>query len=308
VKRMMRRILIPPLRAYFRYTSSCFGKTALWNNFVAHLWWLESHVTAKTVFGNTVHVDAGDISGRYIYYFGVWEPNLTEWIRQRLRAGDTFIDVGANIGYYSLLASALVGTSGSVVAIEALPQIFGILKRNLQVNSASNVRAVNVAAWDRNDVVQVFTQPDNPPGTTTLIPAWAEKWNLSARCEVPAAPLSTVLSWDEMQAARLIKIDVEGAEWHVLSGMSSMICAARKDLEIIVEVAPRMLEAEGITCQDLLHLFSTWGFNSYRIDNDYSAASYITRGVPVRPKRIETIPTSIDQTDLVFSRINAGSL
>src|SRR5260370_30211010 len=83
VKRMVRRVLIPPLRAYFRFTPSCFGKTALWNNCVAHLWWLESPVTAKTVFGNTVYVDADDISCRYHYYFAMCEPITTESIRQR---------------------------------------------------------------------------------------------------------------------------------------------------------------------------------------------------------------------------------
>src|SRR5260370_24440864 len=148
VKRMVRRVLIPPLRAYFRFTPSCFGKTALWNNFVAHLWWLESPVTAKTVFGNTVYVDAGDISGRYIYYFGVWEPNLTEWIRQPLRTGDTFIEVCANIGYYPLFASALVATSGKAVANQALPQICAILDHNLQVNAECNSRPVHVASCD----------------------------------------------------------------------------------------------------------------------------------------------------------------
>jgi hypothetical protein len=61
------------------------------------------------------HVFTVAFSVGYIYYFGVWEPNITRWIVRRLASGDMFIDVGANVGYYSLLASKLVGESGSVV-------------------------------------------------------------------------------------------------------------------------------------------------------------------------------------------------
>ncbi|HEY3128368.1 MAG TPA: FkbM family methyltransferase, partial [Acidobacteriota bacterium] len=151
MKTIARNLLIPPLRAYFRYAPSSFGKKTLWAHLAAHLWWLESYVKAKTIFGSAVCADAADIVGRYIYYFGIWEPNLTNWISERLLAGDTFVDVGANIGYYSLLASKLVGESGRVVAVEALPQIFGILRDNLQANCAGNVRPVNIAAWDRKE-------------------------------------------------------------------------------------------------------------------------------------------------------------
>jgi len=235
---MMRPLVIPPLRAYFRYAPSPFGKNALWKYVASHLWWLESYVRATTLFGSTICVDAGDIVGRYIYYFGVWEPNLTNWIRQRLLPGDGFVDVGANVGYYSLLASKLVGASGKVVAVEALPQIFTILKHNLEVNCARNVRPIKVAAWDREELLRIFTQPENPPGTTTVMNLWASRWNLQSHCEVPAAPLPAILTQDEIKAARLMKIDVEGAEWHVVSGMQSLMRACRADLEIIVEVAP----------------------------------------------------------------------
>jgi precorrin-6B methylase 2 len=89
--------------------------------------------------------DAKDIIQQYIYYFGVWEPRITGWVSRHLAPGDTFIDVGANIGYYSLLASPLVGKTGTVVAIEASPRTFDDLLFNLELNNVSNVRPVNVA-------------------------------------------------------------------------------------------------------------------------------------------------------------------
>src|SRR6266511_4042352 len=63
-------------------------------------------------------VETDDLIQGYIYLFGVWEPNITDWIRRTLLPGDTFVDVGSNIGYYSTLAARLVGSAGSVVAID----------------------------------------------------------------------------------------------------------------------------------------------------------------------------------------------
>ncbi len=69
-----------------------------------------------------------------IWLFGIWEPDLTAFIASRLEAGDTFIDVGANIGVFSMLASHHVGSTGSVVAIEASPRVYGELLTTLELN------------------------------------------------------------------------------------------------------------------------------------------------------------------------------
>jgi hypothetical protein len=90
--------------------------------------------------------------------------------------------------------------------------------------------------------------------------------------------------------------------------MEPMLRSSRADLEIVVEVTPKMLEAEGTTCEALVDFFENFGFYPNRLDNDYSAQAYISRGVPSRPTRIETIPLNADQTDGVFSRLNASSL
>ena len=65
--------------------------------------------TARTRFGSDIPVTTADLIQRYLYLFGSWEPNLTHWISARIRPGDTVIDVGANIGYFTLLAAHLTG-------------------------------------------------------------------------------------------------------------------------------------------------------------------------------------------------------
>lgn len=315
----MRHLVIPLVTRYLRGTGSSASKQAIWDRVIStHFCGLEPadcDLATKTIFGSKISVNPRDILGRYVYYFGVWEPNLTSWIGQRLVPGDVFIDVGANIGYYALLASILVGNSGKAVAIEALPAIFSALQKNLEMNDVRNTRAVNCAAWDKEEMITVYTCNEGPPVTTTAMRDWANEWKLENSCRVPAVPLSTILTPEEINRARLIKIDVEGAEWHVLSGMKSLMAASRRDLEVIVEVTPPMLATEGKGFQDVLDFFSNWNFYPYWIDN--SETAYMARS-PVRPKRIarelskETdiifhrIPT--EQADIIFSRTDAEFL
>lgn len=308
LKRVLRAAIARPLRSYIRFGPTRFGKKLLWNSIGAHLWWLETKTESKTLFGFNLEVDAEDIVGRYLYYFGVWEPNLTDWIRGRLSVGDVFVDVGANIGYYSVLASELVGSSGKVVAIEAAPQTFKVLCKNLERNSARNARAVNIAAWHTEGKLQLFTKPDNIVGTTTVISEWAQQWELRSHCEILAAPLDKILTAEELKATWLIKIDVEGAEWNVLTRLREITSNCRPEVEIMVEIAHKMLGMEGKSCDDLLALFRREGFFPYLIENDYSAQSYISAFKPKPPKRIERIPIGPDQCDLVFSRIDAEDL
>jgi len=305
---LIRMSVIPPLRAYVRHFPVRPGKQLLWDHVISHLWWMEGNVLASTPFDYSLQANANDIVGRYIYYFGVWEPNLTYWIKNRLRAEDVFVDVGANIGYFSLLASKCVGALGRVVAVEALPQTARILEENLLLNRTQNVRIANAAAWDQDGEVELFTSVAGPVGTTTVSPEWASQWALGDRFKVPAKPLYEILSIEEIRRARLIKIDVEGAEWQVVSGMEKIFNELRPDVEIILEVAPKILESNGNSCADLLNKFTKWGFFAYRIINDYSADAYLSRINYARPARIETIPTTTDQVDIVFSRLDSWAL
>jgi FkbM family methyltransferase len=309
LKAMMRYLTIVPLRTYIRFAPSPIGKLVLYNSIADHLWWLETSVSSLTVFRSTLQVDASDIVGKHIYYFGIWEPNLTHWIQRRLNPGDLFIDIGANIGYYSLLASKLVGNSGKVVSVEALPQTFCRLENNLRQNGSSNVRAVNVAAWDKTEKVKIFTRQEGPSGSSTLISDWADQWHLQQQIEIDATPLSVILTPEEIKTARLIKIDVEGAEWNVISEMKSWLAQTRGDLEIAIEISRSMMQAQGKDFQDILDVFSDFGFQGYHIQNDYQASTCLGLNDHSSPQRVMKWPDeAVDQIDLIFSRVDAISL
>ena len=307
LKRALRVLLIVPIRLYFRFFPSRFLKKSLWNGVLEHLWWLETDVNAKVAYGSVLTVNPREGLGRCMYYFGKWEPNLSQWLSKRLGPNDVFVDIGANVGYFSLLASRLVGSGGKVVAIEALPEIYGLLRGNIEKNAATNVRAVNLAVWDSNAELKIFTHPNNHVGCTTVMKAWAGRWGLEEFSKVRAVPLPGILENAEAGRVRLIKIDVEGAEWHVLKGLESMLSGCRQDLEIIVEVTPVALAAEGKSWRDIFGFFERYAFHPYVIPNDYSVDAYL------RPTRLDKLQRALElkadeQCDLVFSKIDAPCL
>lgn len=249
--------------------------------------WRGRSVPCRTAFGALIPCRLSDIIQRKIAYFGVWEPHLTHYIRRALAPGDVLIDVGANIGYYSLLASGLVGAAGKVVAIEASPRIFAMLSHNIQVNRATNIRAVNKAAAARQGFLPVFAAPSGNIGHTSTLPLAGNVFEAT----IEALPLAEMLSTEEMARARLIKIDIEGAEGPVIRSFLETIKFYGAACELAVEVSP--------DSQWVLTEMERHGFHAYQIANDYSDRDYISRTVRP-PERHQGLLE--EQADFVFSR------
>jgi FkbM family methyltransferase len=295
--------VIPLLRTCIRYGPDFAVRRALWTRVVEpYFAWEAYPFVAATVFGSRMAGNTNEILQQYVYYFGLWEPHITEWIRRLLRPGDGFIDVGANTGYYSLLASRLVGAAGTVVAIEASPKTFARLRENLDRNRARNVRAVNLAAAAFRGWVPLFAGPDENTGLATVLAARG----LAFDCNVEAAPLCEILRPEEIRAARLIKIDVEGAEADVVEGIGPLLTTGRPDLEVLVEIHAEYLAQQGKHPDDVLRPFRHAGFHAYALENDYTSWAYLSSHTPKPPERIRT---AIDrETNVVLSRQDADRL
>jgi FkbM family methyltransferase len=259
----------------------------------------------KTRFGFEMSGSTEDMIQRYIYVFGVWEPHLTSWVQSRLKPGDTFIDVGANIGYFTLLAASCVGQDGWTVGIEASPSIFGLLKENLGRNKFDDrVRAVNMAASDRDGTLTVYSGHFGNVGTTTMVPSD----ELQIETTISAKPLSEILTEREIAGARLIKIDVEGLEGPVVRGFLPVLEQCRQDVEIILEVNGQPTP-EGETTADTVGQLTERGFHTYEILNDYHENSYLRAiGAPQLPRRIHQAAALERPADLIFSRVDAATL
>lgn len=298
-----RSALAPLARAYMRYSPIGAGKPLLWSRLIdPYFAWHHRRFVARTIFGMRMRGDAADIIGQYIYYFGLWEPTITAWVSRRLAPGDVFLDVGANIGYYSLLASHLVGPRGSVVAIEASPATFQALSHNLAMNKIANVRALNLAASDRAGRLTLYRGEEHNSGRATVV----DGQGLEVEAEVPAAPLNSILSAGELRRLRLAKIDVEGAEAQVVAGMGALIEQGRDDLEIIIEINPAQLQHQGTTAEVVLAPFLRAGYHAYVLANDYSPYAYMKRTEDTRAVRLHG-PLE-NHADIALSREDAELL
>jgi FkbM family methyltransferase len=245
-----------------------------------------------------------DIIQRYLYLFGIWEPNLTAWIRRRLAPGDVFIDVGANIGYYSLLAAHLVGPTGRVVAVEPSPRFARVLTDAADTNRLGNIRIVHAAASDTTGQLTFYTESPTNLGATTMV---RPRSPVTASFRAEAAPLPDLLAPDELVQARIIKIDAEGAEAAVVRGLAPVIDHLHPSAELVIEITPRLLAKQGQTPADVTEPLTATGFHTYRLDNDYAAGSYPrARRLPDVPRRWTAPITAL--SDMIFSRVNAAFL
>ncbi|MGI5393903.1 FkbM family methyltransferase [Streptomyces sp. CA-251251] len=291
---------------YVRGAPGGWGKAAL-----AARWLnprLRDHPRRRVVrvrSGDLFAVDTQDLIQRYLYLFGVWEPHMTAWLRRRLRPGDTFVDVGANIGVFSVLAARLVGDEGRVVAIEASPDFHHRLVRHGRLNGRGNIRAVNAAVSDSRRTLTFVLASSRNMGANSIVPYDGPA---EATFEIEARPLPELLDPAEIAHARVIKIDVEGAEGSVVRGMAPMLGTLRPDAEVGVEVTPERMARLGDSVEELLAVMRDAGFHVYRMANDYAPGSYPSalRGAPGVPVRLRGPVTG--ESDLIFSRVDAETL
>ncbi|MFZ1678662.1 MAG: FkbM family methyltransferase [Saprospiraceae bacterium] len=170
------------------------------------------------------------------------EIRLTKYLTVLLQEGDVFIDIGAHYGYYSLLASVLVGNSGKVFSIEASGSSYADLKEN--VDPYKNIKPLHAAAGDTQGTITFYEYPGPYAEYNTIVPnAYAnEKWFQSVtekKNTVPILILDDLIRNEQIDKA-ILKIDVEGGESSVLRGLQS----ALKEKKLIIAME-YLLSKEG---------------------------------------------------------------
>jgi predicted methyltransferase len=124
---------------------------------------------ARTRFGFSLQVKLPDTIQKVILLTGRWEPFLSRFVLDTLRPGDTFVDLGANIGYYSLLASRLVSEKGRVYAIEGSPSIFERLTENVALNKMTNITAIHAIVSDKQGSRPFWRAREPHSGLSTAV-------------------------------------------------------------------------------------------------------------------------------------------
>lgn len=264
-------------------------------------------VDAESVDGVRLRCTLPDLIPTYVYLFGTWEPDVVDFIARRLRPGDTFIDVGANIGCLSALAAEKVGPHGLVVSIEPSPQILTNLRHTKMVNGYSHLRIVETAVSDRDHDMTLFAGPSTNTGMTSTV----AHLGFTESGTVRAAPLQALVTGRELATSRLIKVDVEGAEDRVLRGMLSSVDMLSAEAELVIELSPEWWAEPALRPIDVLQPFFDRGFHPYMLPNSYWPWRYLWPRDVVRPRRIWDL-TSLEsrsvRLDLVLSRVDSDSL
>lgn len=216
------------------------------------------------------HLDRGKYLQASLFEFAVngecYEPDYTSIMMKVLRPGDTVIDIGANFGYFSLLASSLVTETGRVIALEPEKDNFNYLTRNIELNNISNVRALNIAAGDMKKEVDLFIDPFNDGGHSLsgISPESSQQLGdgdvLKSRVQIDT--LDSLLKEEKITSIKIIKIDTEGWEFHTIQGALSIIRRLSPPM-ILAEVNRNGLRKAGASERHLRLIMSELGYSSY---------------------------------------------
>ena len=195
-----------------------------------------------------------------------YEPEVVSMVLSFLQKGDAFIDVGSHLGYFSLLASSIVGKNGNVFAFEALTENFQKLKTNKEINNFTNLHIHNNAVSDCNDSVKFYFNSDNDGGHALWNVA-EHPFNEKSRTnndvrEVKSLILDQFVDSPGIEKVKIIKIDTEGAEAKVLRGAKKLIQKTAVPI-IICEYNKFGLETMGDNEISLRKMMKDLGYNTY---------------------------------------------
>jgi FkbM family methyltransferase len=182
-----------------------------------------------------------------LMYRGTYQPNITRLLKRFLREGDTFIDVGANVGYVAAFGLGLVGKTGEVHAFEPVPQYFERLRRVQDENPSFHLHANGVALGDKPGVATIAVTKLPNMGWNTMVPNFMNPRDVAETVEVPVTTLDAYLAEKHIRRLRVVKIDTEGYEFPVIRGFVKTLREIEDPPILIVEIAPGAAAKLGVS-------------------------------------------------------------
>jgi len=205
-----------------------------------------------------LHLDMEDEpSQAAIFKTGGWEPKVTAFLLEKLKPGMIFIDVGAAIGWFTIIAASIVGRSGRVIAFEPAPHRFRTLFENVKLNTDGNVECVNKAVSSEKGEAYIS-------GQEILMYLSPSKSRFKRNVPIDVVTLDSYLKRRGVERVDMMKIDVEGAELRVLKGMEQTIRNSG-EIKIICEVHIPYLSRYGDSVDQLFEYTRSMGLERRRI-------------------------------------------
>lgn len=200
-------------------------------------------------------LDDSPVSKRLIRH-GIYEPIETEFFKKNLKENDVFLDIGAHVGYYSLMASKIL-TKGKVYSFEPYVNTYELLMENVDINQCKNVTTYCMGVSDKNEISKLHIDEANK-GNCSL---YHQK-----DCDNITIETITIDSMFRGKKVDFVKIDTQGAEINVLLGMKKTI--EINDMSMIIEFYPYGLRQMGHKPVDFFKVLSTLGFGIYKMRAD----------------------------------------
>jgi FkbM family methyltransferase len=228
------------------------------------------------------HPERDLVISRLLLGSGVFEPFETELLLDELRPGDTAVDVGANVGYYTLLFARRVGPDGRVFAFEPDPANFELLRRNVERNGYRNVVLSPLAASDRCGPARLFLSGSNAGDHRTYDPADGRP-----SLDIETVPLDRFFA-GYPGPVDLVKMDIQGGEFAALTGMRDLL-ARQGRVKLATEFWPHGLRGAGASAAAYLDLLGRLGFRLFEVNEQHWC---VARAEPER--LLEAFPAGQD--------------
>jgi FkbM family methyltransferase len=237
--------------------------------------------------GARIVIEQNDIVSRIFFLKGKYEARVGGAISRLLGPGMTFVDAGANIGLFSLLASKIVGHQGQIHCFEPDPRNFRRLLTNIRLSKASNITANKIALTDQEGYVDLRMVEDDgwgrfsslgQPAPGVLMPRRAAKFVTE---RVRCSTLSQYAAEKGIRRIHLVKLDVEGSELLALRGGQELL--GRKDAPaLICEFNAKTLPSLGYDVATLREYIESFGYRLYRIIDDYGGLAPVGKTMEIQ--------------------------
>ncbi|MDY6905617.1 MAG: FkbM family methyltransferase [Thermodesulfobacteriota bacterium] len=214
-----------------------------------------------TTLAMYLHPENDKCVSKQIREQGIWEPYETSLIVDYLGNGGVFLDIGANIGYYTVLAASIVGREGLVVAFEPDNDNFALLEQNLALNHMTNVRPICAAVSGHRGRGFLYRSTDNS-GDHQLYDNGEGRSRMAADVVHGGDYVRSIT-----RRVDFIKIDTQGSETGIVNGLSRIILSNREHLTMIVELWPYGLRKAGSSGHALLDMLADFDMPLYLIDH-----------------------------------------
>ena len=211
-----------------------------------------------------LHLDMEDATSQpAIFKTGKWEPKITSFLLKNLKQGMIFIDVGAAIGWFTIIGSSLVGEGGKVIAFEPSPIRFRTLVENVKMNTDGNVECIDKAVSSENG--EAYISGEDCP---MYLARSRNRFKINVLIDV--VTLDSFLNVRGVEKVDIVKIDVEGSELRVLKGMEQTIRNSG-EIKIICEVHIPYLSRYGDSVDRLFEYMHELGLRKRRLTGGRTA-------------------------------------